>query len=93
MDGGHGTVIDPYAGSGTTLVAAEIMGLSWLGIEISPEYIEMAKGSLTNAEDERPRVEAEIALHRVTKTFNPFFAQNTLSGNHFYGHGRVDSHI
>ena len=69
LDGGYGAVIDPYAGSGTTLVAAELMGLPWLGIEISPEYIEMAEERLANAEDERPRAEAEIALHKVTKTF------------------------
>ena len=69
LDGGYGAVIDPYAGSGTTLVAAELMGLPWLGIEISPEYIEMAEERLANAEDERPCAEAEIALHRVTKTF------------------------
>jgi modification methylase len=69
LDGRHGAVIDPYAGSGTTLVAAELMGLSWLGIEISPHYIEMATARLANAEAERPRVEAEMALHRVTKTF------------------------
>ncbi|MEO0157924.1 MAG: hypothetical protein ABIM59_04265, partial [candidate division WOR-3 bacterium] len=41
----------------------------WLGIEISPEYVKMAEERLTNAERERPRVEAEIALHKVIKTF------------------------
>jgi len=69
LDGRHGAVIDPHAGSGTTLVAAELMGLSWLGIEISPHYIEMATARLANAEAERPRVEAEMALHKVAKTF------------------------
>ncbi len=69
LDGEHGVVIDPYAGSGTTLVAAELLGLPWLGIEISPEYIEMANERLVKADLERPRVEAEIALHRVEKTF------------------------
>lgn len=69
LNGEPGAVIDLYAGSGTTLVAAELMGLPWLGIEISPDYIEMAEGRLANAEGERPRVDAEMALHRVTKTF------------------------
>jgi site-specific DNA-methyltransferase (adenine-specific) len=36
-------VLDPFAGSGTSLVAAEILDRRWLGIELSPNYIEIAK--------------------------------------------------
>lgn len=32
------TVLDPFAGSGTTLVVAEQLGRRWLGCEINPEY-------------------------------------------------------
>lgn len=35
-------VLDPFAGSGTTLVAAKELGLPYIGIEISPEYAKIA---------------------------------------------------
>ena len=38
-----GIVLDPFFGSGTTGVVAERLGRSWLGIERSQEYCEMAQ--------------------------------------------------
>ena len=39
---GRGPVLDPFLGSGTTAVAAIQAGLSWIGIEKSIQYVEMA---------------------------------------------------
>jgi site-specific DNA-methyltransferase (adenine-specific) len=36
-------VLDPFAGSATTLVASEITGRRWLGIELSPNYCEVGR--------------------------------------------------
>jgi len=37
-----GIVLDPFCGSGSTLIAAKLEGFNWLGIELNPEYVEMA---------------------------------------------------
>ena len=40
------TVLDMFAGSGTTLVAAKRLDRRYMGIEISPKYAQMAKARL-----------------------------------------------
>lgn len=41
-----GIVLDPFAGSGTTLQVAKAMGMGSIGIEISPAYCEIIKKRL-----------------------------------------------
>lgn len=41
-----GTVLDPFAGSGTTLVAAARAGRRFVGIECMPEYCEITRERL-----------------------------------------------
>jgi DNA modification methylase len=52
-------ILDPFAGSGTTLVAAEILGRRWLGIELSPNYAEVARGRVQVFVDEKTKVKIE----------------------------------
>lgn len=40
-------VLDPYCGSGTTLVAAHKLGRRWIGIDISEEAIRVARARLS----------------------------------------------
>ena len=41
-------VLDPFAGAGTTLVAAHLAGVRGIGIEIDPDYVETAYTRLVN---------------------------------------------
>lgn len=43
---GEGVVLDPFAGSGSTLAAAEAVGYRSLGVEIDPHYVAMARTAI-----------------------------------------------
>ena len=43
---GEGTVLDPFAGSGSTLAAAEAVGYSSIGLENDAEYFELAREAI-----------------------------------------------
>ena len=45
-------VLDPFAGSGTTLKMAEEVGRQWIGIDISADYCEIAKQRVKVAQPE-----------------------------------------
>ena len=38
-----GTVLDPFMGSGTTLLVADQLGRDGIGIELNPDYVEIAR--------------------------------------------------
>lgn len=41
-----GTVLDPFMGSGTTALVSEKHQRNWIGIELNPEYIEIANNRI-----------------------------------------------
>lgn len=45
-----GIVLDPFMGSGTTAYVAEQLGRKWIGVEINPEYCEIAKRRLSKVQ-------------------------------------------
>ncbi|RNI17020.1 DNA-methyltransferase [Flexivirga caeni] len=50
-----GIVLDPFIGSGTTAIAAETLGRAWLGIELNPEYISLARRRIQRSRQARER--------------------------------------
>jgi DNA modification methylase len=42
-------ILDPFCGSGSTVVAAERLGKTGIGFELSPEYVELATTRLNDA--------------------------------------------
>lgn len=69
MNEEKGIVIDPYCGSGTTLVAAKLLGKDYVGIDISEDYIAFAKNRLDNYQQENNKATNELQKHFVEKTF------------------------
>ena len=43
-----GIVLDPFIGSGTTALVAKQLGRQFIGIELNPEYVKLAKNRLKN---------------------------------------------
>jgi len=82
MDEKHGIVLDPYCGSGTSLVAAKILGNDFIGIEISEEYIKFAEARLRNFKQEEKFVKEEIAKHIVLKTFKERKERGEFTGRY-----------
>ena len=44
----EGIVVDPFTGSGTTLIAAQGQGFNYIGFELNPEYVQIAEKRLAS---------------------------------------------
>jgi site-specific DNA-methyltransferase (adenine-specific) len=53
-------VLDPFTGSGTSLVAAEVSGRRWLGIELSENYVKVAKERVQHFIDKNRQMELDL---------------------------------
>lgn len=82
LNGNDGIVLDPYCGSGTTLVAAKLLNKYFIGIDISEEYIQQTKQRLQNISFEKRTVEEELQKHLVQKTFKERKQNGEFTGRH-----------
>lgn len=69
LDDKKGVILDPYVGSGTTCLAAKLLGSNYIGIDISEEYVKDAENRLKNYLNYKEIVAEEISKHIVEKTF------------------------
>lgn len=90
LDGERGVVLDPYVGSGTTAIAAKLLGHQYIGIDISSDYVGEANERLAHAEQERAKIDVEIGKHVVHKTFSDRKALGEFTGRFRNG---LDQHI
>jgi site-specific DNA-methyltransferase (adenine-specific) len=58
-------VLDPFMGSGTSAFAAELLDRRWLGIELSPDYTEIARKRVQALIDERRQTKLELKEEEV----------------------------
>ena len=77
-----GVVLDPYVGSGTTAVAAKLLGHRYIGIDRSEAYIQMAQDRLLNAQSEMAAVQKELDLRTVETTFSARKSKGMNVGKH-----------
>jgi len=71
----NGTVLDPFMGSGSTGKAAVLEGVGFIGIELDPDYIDIARARIEAAdpadyEDEQVVETTEETTNKVDNLFD-----------------------
>ena len=63
----NGICLDPYLGSGTTAIACEMEKFSWIGIELMPEYAEIAKSRIGAVKDYESTLDTKTIIKESIK--------------------------
>jgi DNA modification methylase len=84
------TILDPFAGSGTTLVAALQEGYSAAGIEVTKEYTTIAQKQIDNINNQTPPTNNK--LENTEKTVTGQCYKQTGCPNKLHTHTRTTQH-
>jgi site-specific DNA-methyltransferase (adenine-specific) len=83
-------VLDPFNGSGTTVVAAALQGRKYVGIDQSPEYVEYARKRLQHALDAASKQNANGKPDAaVAAAIDPKRASKVMTETDAFGRPRV----
>ena len=93
LDDKKGVILDPYAGSGTTCLAAKLLGSNYIGIDISKEYVKDAENRLKNYLNYKKIVDEEMSKHVVEKTFKERKDDNGNTGKYRNGGSSIQSKL
>ena len=66
----NGIVLDPFMGSGSTGKAAMLENLKFAGIDMTPEYLEIARSRIKHAKDTGQKVVKEVPQTKARKIEN-----------------------
>ena len=77
-------VVDPFAGSGTTLVVAKKLGRDWLGFELSENYVKQVHKRLDAIESGDPLEGPENPLASAPRTENGRRLKQNTSGRKLF---------
>jgi 2-polyprenyl-3-methyl-5-hydroxy-6-metoxy-1,4-benzoquinol methylase len=74
------TVLDCFVGSGTTLIAADRLGRSAIGIDVQPTYIDLAAGRARRDAPLFATVEVERQAEAAAKQRDLFSVLDEMQG-------------
>jgi site-specific DNA-methyltransferase (adenine-specific) len=60
---GEGVILDPFAGAGSTIAACEALGLESIGVEIDPEYVDLAQAAIPRLTSITCEASSALAVH------------------------------
>ncbi len=72
------TILDPFAGSGSTLVAAEKLGRQGIGFEITSEYVALAQKRIQMENNEQSQMITLKILNEDARNISQHIAPNSI---------------